>query len=401
MYLNISKRFDLCLSRHLFNPKWSHEKNQQFFGPEANGVHGHGHNLKIYFIFSGELDPLTGMLINISDVKERIDTFLSQHYDHKFLNVDTPPFDHLIPTPEMIASVLLRKLTPLFKAENARLVACHLSESAHSEATAYADGRVDRHFWIDFSAARRTYSPQLSETENQRCFGKATAIHGHHYWLRSSLTGTIDTECGMIYPAQEVLSTLAQLHERLDHKYLNDDVLELKNQAMTTEVLAKYFYGILATKLPINRILLRENHSFAVECRGNDHLALSLKDNFHASHRLYSARLNDQDNQAIYGKCNHSHGHLYEVEVTISGSLDNKTGMLYNLATMQERVDALVKPWDYKHLDFDLEEFKDKMSTGENIVSRLWVHASDQFGNGLHRVRLWETERNRFTIRKS
>ncbi len=54
---------------------------------------------------------------------------------------------------------------------------------------------------------------------------------------------------------------------------------------------------------------------------------------FSASHRLHSDSLSDEQNRAVYGKCNnpHGHGHNYALEVTVSGQVDPATGMVCNL----------------------------------------------------------------------
>ena len=63
---------------------------------------------------------------------------------------------------------------------------------------------------------------------------------------------------------------------------------------------------------------------------------------FSASHRLHCAGLDEQQNQAVYGKCNnpHGHGHNYRVEVSVRGAIDRATGMVINLADL----DAVVLP---------------------------------------------------------
>jgi len=61
---------------------------------------------------------------------------------------------------------------------------------------------------------------------------------------------------------------------------------------------------------------------------------------FAASHRLHSAQMSDAENARIYGKCNNAcgHGHNYVVEVSISGEIDPATGMIANLADLDEFV---------------------------------------------------------------
>jgi len=129
-------------------------------------VYGSGRNYVAYFIFSGELDPVTGMLINISDIKRHAGEVINGRYDHRFLNEDNPAFREVVPTAENVALQLLHDVTPLFSGERAKLAAVHLRESPTRSATAFANGPVDANYWFEFSAARRTMSPHLSEDEN-------------------------------------------------------------------------------------------------------------------------------------------------------------------------------------------------------------------------------------------
>ena len=61
---------------------------------------------------------------------------------------------------------------------------------------------------------------------------------------------------------------------------------------------------------------------------------------FSASHRLHADELSDEQNSAVYGKCNnpHGHGHNYSLEVTVSGQVSPETGMVCNLVDLDEAV---------------------------------------------------------------
>src|SRR5260370_2396380 len=65
---------------------------------------------------------------------------------------------------------------------------------------------------------------------------------------------------------------------------------------------------------------------------------------FSASHRLHSESMTDRENQAVYGKCNnpHGHGHNYALEVTVAGPVDPKTGMVCNLADLDDFVNSKI-----------------------------------------------------------
>src|SRR5215471_3549478 len=184
MLLTVSKRLEFSASRRMFVKDWSNEENRAVFGPETNARYGSGRNYVAYFVFTGPVDPVTGMLINISEIKERAGKIVRQRFDHKFLNKDNPSFRGVPPTAENIARQLYVDVGPLFSHDVAQLVACHLTESPERSATFYSNGVCEVNHWFEFSAARKTMSPLLNPEENARLFGPATSIHGHNYRAR-------------------------------------------------------------------------------------------------------------------------------------------------------------------------------------------------------------------------
>src|SRR5881397_1330262 len=119
MLLTVSKRIEFSASRRLFVKRWSDAENLAAFGPETSARYGTGRNYVAYFIFSGSIDPATGMLMNISEIKERVGRVLREGYDHKFLNEDNRVFAAVPPTTENIARQLFIDATPLFNAASA------------------------------------------------------------------------------------------------------------------------------------------------------------------------------------------------------------------------------------------------------------------------------------------
>jgi len=126
---------------------------------------------------------------------------------------------------------------------------------------------------------------------------------------------------------------------------------------------------------------------------------------FSASHRLHSQTLSDEENVETFGKCNweNGHGHNYEVEVTLAGDLDPRTGLLWNLDRLDEIVDEeVVKPYDHKHLNYDTADFRDLNPTSENLTQVVWDNLSrrlstESLGSArLYRVAVRETARNYF-----
>ncbi|MEN3368152.1 MAG: 6-pyruvoyltetrahydropterin/6-carboxytetrahydropterin synthase [Verrucomicrobiota bacterium] len=402
MLLTVSKRLEFSASRRLFVKGWSDSENLAAFGPETSALYGTGRNYVAYFVFSGRVDPATGMLMNISEIKERVDGVLREGFDHKFLNEDNPAFATVAPTTERIARQLFIDAAPLFRASSAELVACHLAEAEERSATFYATGISESNYWFEFSAARQTMSPRLTSQENEKLFGAAASPfgHGHNYRTRLTFRSETDGDASMAY--REIQHSLDSLRSELDHKNLNREVPGLADEPITTENLARYIHTRVAESLAIHRVRLHERADFFAEYWKGGSYFLGMQVPFSAAHRLHSSVLTDEENVALYGKCNNprGHGHLYRTEATVGGPFDERSGTLMDFVAFQNAIEEAVRPWQDKHLDREMEEFRSKPSTGENIVQALWPRFDSRLDGRLVRLRLWETANNRFTLRR-
>ena len=401
MLLTVSKRLEFSASRRLFVQSWSAEQNRAVFGPETSARYGTGRNYVAFFVFSGNVNPKTGMLVNISEIKERVGAVLHAKFDHKFLNEDNPAFSQLPPTTENIARQLFSDTSDLFAGSETKLVACHLRESSDRSATAYGDGITEANYWFEFSAARQTMSPNLTPEENDKLFGIAASPlgHGHHYRTRLTFRGEHLAE-NLTYDTVE--TCLRSLRSELDHRNLNHEVAGLKSRPKTTESIARYIFERIEQSLPVHRIRLHERNDFFAEYWSDKSFYLGMQMRFNAAHRLHGENFSGEENAALYGKCNNprGHGHGYVTEATISGKYDERSGTLYALAELQEGLMKSLQPWQDKHLDLEAEEFRHVPSTGENIVRALWPKMNEALEDRLIRLRLWETPNNRFTLRR-
>jgi 6-pyruvoyltetrahydropterin/6-carboxytetrahydropterin synthase len=400
MLLTVSKRLEFSASRRLFVKEWSDAENLAAFGSETFARYGTGRNYVAYFVFSGTVDPATGMLMNISEIKERVGGVLHAGFDHKFLNEDNPAFASNPPTVENVARELFLAAAPLFQDGQAELVACHLSESEDRSATYYSNGISQGNYWFDFSAARQTMSPQLTDAENEKLFGVAASPFGHGHNYRARVT--LPNEPG-VSSFNRVAESLAALRQELDHKNLNREVTGLSNQPVTTETLARYIHQRVTASLPVDRVRLHERSDFFAEYWSGGQFFLGLQAPFGAAHRLHSEQLSAAENGALYGKCNNprGHGHLYLTEATVGGEFDERSGALMSFDSLRTGIAAALEPWQNKHLDLEMEQFRGRPSTGENIVQSLWPEFDARLDGRLVRLRLWETANNRFTLRKS
>jgi len=403
MLLTVSKRLEFSASRRLHVDGWSESENLSAFGPETNARHGSGRNYIAYFIFTGPVDPTTGMLINISEIKERAGKIVRERFDHKFLNEDNPAFGDVPPTAENIARQLYLDVAPLFSDVEAKLCACHLTECAERSATYYSTGACEANFWFEFSAARNTMSPLLSAEENVRLFGESVSIHGHNYRARLTFRTERCDGKGPLVRFDAIDACVRALRSELDHRYLNEEVIGLKNRPVTTESLAGYIYERVDTMMPLRRVRLHERSDFFAEAWESSMIFLGLQVPFHAAHRLHSATLSDMENARLYGKCNNprGHGHRYLTETTIGGGYNARSGTLYDFVTFRNAIEESLEPWRDRYLDLETEDFRDAPSTGENIVRALWPKIDNRLNQQLVRLRLWETANNRFTLRRT
>lgn len=118
------------------------------------------------------------------------------------------------------------------------------------------------------------------------------------------------------------------------------------------------------------------------------------KSHFCAAHRYYDDTLSPEENRALFGKCVNTHGHNYELEVTVAGTIDKQTGMVVNLADLDTVVKhRVIDILDHKNLEVDIDEFRNVIPTTEMIAHYIWRRLEGQIpGCTLHRVRLYENE---------
>jgi 6-pyruvoyltetrahydropterin/6-carboxytetrahydropterin synthase len=118
-----------------------------------------------------------------------------------------------------------------------------------------------------------------------------------------------------------------------------------------------------------------------------------------ASHRLHTDALTAEDNRATYGKCNnpHGHGHNYVVEVVVAGAVNPETGMVVNMAALDEVVrERVIDRFDHVNLNLD-PLFVNRVPTTENLSRVVYALLKNALPAGeLERVRVEETENNFF-----
>ncbi|MBK5293811.1 MAG: 6-carboxytetrahydropterin synthase [Acidobacteriia bacterium] len=124
----ITRRADFSSSHACYRADWSQERNREVFGSSAN-PRGHGHNFVLEVTLEGEPDTVTGMVLDLKNLKGIIQREVVDPMDHRFLNHEVPPFDRVVPTTENIAVEIWRRLAPHFGKGAVRLHGVRLWET--------------------------------------------------------------------------------------------------------------------------------------------------------------------------------------------------------------------------------------------------------------------------------
>ena len=137
-------------------------------------------------------------------------------------------------------------------------------------------------------------------------------------------------------------------------------------------------------------------------------IRVTRKYRFSASHRLHAPGLSEAENAGVYGKCNnpYGHGHDYEIEISVRGPLDPRSGRAVDPAALDRLVEQQVLgPFDHKDLNTGSAAFQQRVPTTENlareIFARLRANWSAAFPGPwpvLDKVRIAETPRNIFEV---
>ena len=124
----ITRKVEFSASHICRSPLLSDQENQRLFGMAAN-PQGHGHNYVVEVSLAGDPDPVTGMVLDLKELKGILTREVVDPYDHRFLNYEVAPFDREIPTTENIARDIWRRLEPRLNGGAHRLHAVRVYET--------------------------------------------------------------------------------------------------------------------------------------------------------------------------------------------------------------------------------------------------------------------------------
>ena len=110
----LTRRADFSASHYYHDPALTPEENQRVFGKCAN-LNGHGHNYTLEVTVKGNVDPKSGFVVDLRQLKDVINREVLDAMDHRFLNKEVPEFFRQIPTTENIAIAIWQRLAPKLK----------------------------------------------------------------------------------------------------------------------------------------------------------------------------------------------------------------------------------------------------------------------------------------------
>src|SRR5580698_761327 len=114
----LTRKAEFSSSHYYWSDQLSEAENVRLFGKCANR-NGHGHNYTLEVTVKGEVDPVSGFVVDLKDLKEVMNREVLDAMDHRFLNKEVPEFAQKIPTTENIAIAVWQRLAS--KLEKAQL----------------------------------------------------------------------------------------------------------------------------------------------------------------------------------------------------------------------------------------------------------------------------------------
>jgi len=109
----------------------------------------------------------------------------------------------------------------------------------------------------EFSASHYYHNPKFSPEENQRLFGKCNNLngHGHNYTLEVTVKGEVNRDSGFVVDLKQLKDVMnREVVDVVDHRFLNHEVAEFKDEIPTTENLAVWIWARLAPALKVARL---------------------------------------------------------------------------------------------------------------------------------------------------
>ena len=256
----LTKRIEFSASHRYFKPEWDEEHNRRVFGPCSQE---HGHNYLLEVTLGGQVDPVTGMIINLYDLKHIV-TDVLEEFDHKHLNFDMPYFERLVPTTENLALVLWRKFRE--RPETRDIASIRLCEGENLWAELYPPNDSASQDNAEPTEALLTRRYALTVKRN----ADASNVETWPLSLNVTVRGPIDPVTGRV-------TDLTALDKRVKERILDhltetnlSEHQELAGRPVTLSTLAKVLWSCLldVADARLERLRLTDHHDLTLDYSG-------------------------------------------------------------------------------------------------------------------------------------
>ena len=132
MKATVCRKIGFNAAHRLHVQDWDAETNTKVFG-KCNNPNFHGHNYVLEVKVKGEIDPLSGYVLDMKILRDLVEKEIVEKFDHKNLNLDTSEFKNLNPTAENIAKVIYNKLITKIEHSQELTIILHETENNYVE----------------------------------------------------------------------------------------------------------------------------------------------------------------------------------------------------------------------------------------------------------------------------
>ncbi len=130
----LTRRMDFSAAHTLWRPDWDEARNRTVYGAAASSL-SHGHNYELEVTIRGDVDPETGMVIDLKQLKQIMSAEIEARFDHRNLNTDTEYFVSTPPTAENLARLIFELLDGALPGELLHRVRLHPTRDLFVEVT--------------------------------------------------------------------------------------------------------------------------------------------------------------------------------------------------------------------------------------------------------------------------
>lgn len=333
--IQISKRFEFAAAHKYWDDSISEEENLLRYGIDAKGKYGHGHNFIVYVSLSGHVNPDTGMIEELSNIKYDLEKAVFNVVDHRFLN-GLKEFEDMLPTPENIVKVLFE-----------------LCSYVYTNRT------------LDVSSVELIESPA-------------------HKAIRTKNSTT------SIIRLEGVQVSLISKEKKNDGRHINQETIKTLSSLRKTSSSLQYLLAEANKKY--NVLSVKKEYDTYEEEVSQSSTFIHIHKILRATHCLQNPKLSESDNDDIFGRCQFVHGHDFDIRI----SLENSD---LTPEQAKEKLSDCLEPWQYKSLNEEVPELAGKLCSCETIIFILKENFLKTFGSSLKKIVLQETPNNRFELR--